>query len=191
VLLHEAPQLGFRISAYDLEPELVVRARLGRYTMKEVHDNPRADAAFIDRTFTAQPDGSFLVRPELAARVQFGVADLLDPALVPHVGMGDVVFAQNLLYHLRPADATRAFAHLVGLLRRPGALFVDGMDLDLRERLTRRHDLRPLDWHISEIHEQARAGRGDAYPWRYYGLEPLRPELRDWRRRYATIFLRD
>lgn len=189
VLAHARPRLAFRIVACDLDPDLVARARAGRYWAKEVHDNPRVDADFIDRTFVRRT-GGYAVRAELQDHVEFLVADLLDPALAVHLGSGDVVFAQNLLYHLRPAAATRAFGHLVSLTRRPGALFVDGMDLDLRERLTRRHELRPLDWRIREIHEQARAGRGDAYPFRYYGLEPLRPELRHWRHRYATIFLR-
>jgi hypothetical protein len=71
------------------------------------------------------------------------------------------------------------------------ALFVDGMDLGLRRKLTRIHGLEPLDYRIEEIHNEARRERGTAWPYEYWGLEPFSKSKRDWKRRYATIFLRE
>jgi hypothetical protein len=64
------------------------------------------------------------------------------------------------------------------------------MDIALRPRLTRAHGLEPLDHLIREIHADARKLRGDPWPWIYWSLEPMDANRRDWKRRYATIYLR-
>jgi len=101
------------------------------------------------------------------------------------------VVAQNFLYHLSRKQSRTAFAHLCALLKPKAALFIDGMDIDLRHALTAKAGLRPLDYLIPEIHADALTLRGAPWPWTYWGLEPLDTARHDWKQRYATIYLRD
>jgi hypothetical protein len=82
------------------------------------------------------------------------------------------------------------FDTVTRLMKPRSVLFVDGMDVDMRERRTRRLGLVPLDYRIERIHDEASIVRGDRYPWQGAGLEPLSTERADWKRRYATIFVR-
>ena len=189
VLLHRRPGLAFDILASDLEAAMIEKAKTARYTSRDVNMMAELDASFVGRTF--EPDGDdFVVRPEIRARVSFAVADVLDPEHIAALGKGDVVVAQNFLYHLHRRDARRAFANIVSLLAPRSALFVDGMDIDLRPRLTHAHGLEPLDHLIPEIHADALKLRGAPWPWTYWSLEPIDTGRRDWKRRYATIYLR-
>ena len=71
----------------------------------------------------------------------------------------------------------------------PG-IVVDGMDVDMRQRRSRAFGLEPLDYEIERIHREAAVVRGERYPWEAAGLEPFSSDRRDWKRRYATIFLK-
>jgi len=201
-LLASCPGLEFAIQAYDIDDEVLARARAGVYTREEVlvgcadgahlhrgEPNDAVDGEFVRRTFEVQGE-RFSVRPRVGDRIRFGVANALDPELPTRAGRADVVFAQNFLYHLGRDDCERAFENVCRLLRPSAALFVDGMDLDLRQALTRRHGLVPLDFEIEAIHAELRRERGWAWPTLYWGLEPLSRYRRDWKRRYATIFIR-
>jgi chemotaxis methyl-accepting protein methylase len=189
LLAHPDPAVRFSIHAYDIDAEMIEEARRARYTREAVHDNPRLDERFLSSTF--ERDGDFyVVRPEVARHVRVAHADVFDPALAAHVGRADIVFVQNVLYHFKPREAARAFRNIVGLLAERAVLFVDGMDLALRTKLTAACGLSPLDYRIEEIHEDAHRVRGSSYPYVYFGLEPLRRDTPDWKRRYATIFVK-
>ena len=69
------------------------------------------------------------------------------------------------------------------------ALDVEGVDLDMRAKMTQGLGLEPLDWQVERIHEEACQVRGPRYPWFATGLEPFEAGRRDRTRRYATIFL--
>ena len=189
VLVHRHPDLQFTIRASDVDPAVLAHARAARYATSEVFANPEIPRAFVAATFD-QVAGGFVVKPDITWRVRFEVADVLDPGLARRVGTADVLMAQNLLYNFPPAQAKRAFANLLTVLRLRSALFVDGMDLGMRQHLTRRAGLAPLDAFAEEIHEAARRERAVSWPWRYYGLEPFNASHRHARWRYATIFLK-
>lgn len=186
-LLHRCPGLSATIDAYDVLDSVLDRAREGRYTAREVLGSVDADAAFVAGTFEREGD-SYRVRPEMLRRVTFARADVLDRNLAAHIGTADIVFAQNLLMNLSRTKARRAFTNIAALLRPRAALFIDGMDLDLRGRCTKRAQLIPLDYRVLEIHEEARSIRGGRYPEDYSGLPPYRPGP-DATRRFCTIFL--
>lgn len=190
LLARPGPAVPFSVHAYDIDPEMIEQARRARYSAAAVHDNPTLSDAFLSSTFERDGD-SYVVRPEIVRRVRIGEANVFDPKLAARVGRADIVFVQNLLYHFKPRDAARAFRNVVELLDERAVLFVDGMDLSLRTKLTKACGLTPLDCRIEEIHEDARRVRGDSYPYVYFGLEPLRRDNRDWKRRYATIFYRN
>jgi hypothetical protein len=76
------------------------------------------------------------------------------------------------------------------LLNSPSAVFLDGMDIDLRQKWTRIDKLLPLNFRVEEIHKEARRARAVGWPYKYWGLEPFRAFRGDWRRRYSTIYLK-
>jgi hypothetical protein len=188
-LLARRPDLRFTIRGFDIDPAVVARAEAGRFTEREVRAQPAATDAFIAATFDRDGD-AYVVKPAIRAHLRFAVADALDPALPERVGPVDVLCCQNVLVNLPRRMAQRAFRNVVRLLRGRAVMLVDGMDLDLRARLTREAGLAPLDWQIREIHEEARALHGQAWPWHYWGIEPFSTRHRDWRWRYATVFLK-
>jgi 2-polyprenyl-3-methyl-5-hydroxy-6-metoxy-1,4-benzoquinol methylase len=99
----------------------------------------------------------------------------------------DLVFAQNVLFHLPRPIAKRAFEALVDLLRPGGTLFVNGMDTDMRAKLTKQYGLEPITERIAEIHEDARVDRGAHWASSYWGRPPLE-KSGDWVRKYCTIY---
>jgi hypothetical protein len=190
VLRHERADLDSTIVAFDAQASMVERARTGLYDRDEIWTDHPIDEGFVAWTFEVE-GGRFRVRPEIADGVRLEVADLNDPTLSERLGKADVVFAQNLLLNKKRAVVPRMFGR-IGCLAKPRAVFfLDGMDLDLRVRLTRRSGMRPLDFRIPEIHEEVRSIRASGWPWHYWGVEPLQPDRRDWKRRYATIFTRE
>jgi hypothetical protein len=114
---------------------------------------------------------------------------MLDAALINAVQAADVVVAQNFLYHLPRPMARRAFAHLFTMMKPRSALLIDGVDLDMRTRLTGEAGLRPCLAGLEQIHAESRAFRGYAWPRIYWGLEAFDSRRGDAQRRYATIFL--
>jgi hypothetical protein len=101
-----------------------------------------------------------------------------------------VVVAQNVLFHLPPPLARRAFDNVVRTLAPTAALFIEGMDQDLRVSLTQAHELQPLVWRSREIYEESRRHIPARWWQFHYGAEPWLPFRRAPWRRYGTIFLK-
>lgn len=189
ILLERLPHLAFTIDAYDIDREVLAVARGGVYPMAQVTKNALVDAAFVAATFDRDGD-NLVVKPRVAERVRFHAADATDPNLRAQIAPADIVFAQNIMCNLRRASSRRVFDNAAALLKPRAALFVDGMDPDMRASRTRKHGLVPLDVNIERIHHEAERVRGERYPGHAAGLEPFDATRRDRNRRYATIFLR-
>jgi chemotaxis methyl-accepting protein methylase len=187
VLQSRHPHLAFRVHGFDIDRDVVAKARTARYTADEIYNNKIITAAFVESTFE-RADGHFTVKPHIAERVEFDTADVLSTDLDVRVGPSDIVFAQNFLFHLKRDAARKALENIARLLRAGGVLFLDGVDLDLRRAFVRRNGLRPLDYEIERIHEEARRARAVGWPYAYWGLEPFHTVRSDWQTRYATIF---
>jgi chemotaxis protein methyltransferase CheR len=188
VLMRYHPELAFQVRGYDIEPGCVEKARLARYQPDEIFNNKVITDDFVRATFDREHD-TYLVKPHIAARVRFGVADVLSRDLLRTVGPCDIVFAQNFLFHLKPALARRAFDNILRLLRPGSLLFADGVDLDLRQRIVTRRGLIPVDYEIERIHNEARRARSVGWPYHYWGLEPFMTSRKHWKQRYATVFV--
>ena len=188
-LAMERPDLEVIIEASDLHPDMVERARAGRYTWDEVTQHHEVPERFIAQTFDR--DGElFVVNERTRSRVRFSCADIVRDDLRARFGEADIVLAQNVLFHLPPPMARRAFANVMATLAPGGALFVEGMDLDLRVALTSAHDLQPLGWRTREIYEESRR-HIPARWWRvYYGAEPWLALRRESQRRYGSVFFK-
>jgi chemotaxis methyl-accepting protein methylase len=187
VLARHAPTLDFHITASDLHAEMVDVANTAVYSARDVLRRA-PPARFIADTFDRHGDG-YRVRSEIRSRVTVKRADLLDPHVVEQFEPADIVFAQNVFCHLTPGHTRIAFHHVMRLACPRAVLFIDGMNLDLREELTAQRGLVPLDFKVREIHAAARGHIGDRWWNYYYGLEPYARWHPSSARRYSTIFL--
>lgn len=189
-LLERWPRLAFTIDAYDVDADVLAIACGGTYSIHTVHANPLVTATFVHNTFEQEGD-RLVVKPEIAGRVRYDLADALSPDIRLQIPLADIVMAQNVMCNLRRPLARRLFGNIAALLKPRSALFIDGMDLDMRERCTRMHGLVPLVYELQRIHEEARLVRGERYPHYATGLEPFSLRPRNHERRYSTIFLRN
>jgi chemotaxis protein methyltransferase CheR len=189
VLQARCPDIRFRIRAFDIVPELVERAKSRRYTRADAYRSPFVTEDFVARTFDIEGD-NYTVRESIASTVEFGVGSILDEPLTASLGQADLVFAQNFLFHLERPQARVAFTHLTRMLRPRAALFIDGMDTDMRIELTRRHALEPVDHLVREVHEDAYANHGNNWATHYWGRVPFSESDRDWLRKFGTVFLK-
>jgi len=190
ILKNRHPDIEFSIHGYDIVKEMIDKAQSACYaSTEEVFNNKMITASFINNTFNIEKH-FYKIKPEIAEHVYFDVADALDPNLKNIIGTSDIVYAQNFFFHMKPKMAKKAFHNICSLLNSKAVLFVDGMDLGIRQNLSRINNLVPLEFKIEEIHNEARIGRTDAWPFTYWGLEPFLTFRREWQRRYSTIFIK-
>ena len=190
-LAHHRPGLAFHIDAFDIDPAVLAVASAAEYTEQQVRGgNPFMTDAFVSRVFDVDGD-RYRVKPEILGHLTYGPGSLLDADYIAHLGRADVVFAQNFLFHLPRRLNAAALRSLCAMLEPRAALFIEGMDEDLRVKLTRRAGLRPLAYRIERIHAEGRERRGAFWPWHYTGLEPWDPARRNRDRWYGTIYLRE
>jgi len=186
-LLTNFPDLKFKIFSYDIDESILDKARIGRYKREQIFDNKLITKEFIENTFKINND-IFEVKNLISKHVNFEKLDVLDREKVSSLGKFDLIFSQNFLFHLKSKDVLKAFSNIVSILKENSVLFIDGIDLELREKLTIKYDLTPYGFNIEKIHNEAREARGAGWPYHYWGLEPFSKDKPDWERRYATIF---
>lgn len=189
VIKSSRPDLEFSVCAYDIDRKMIEKGTNASYRREEIYNNRVITDSFIKNTFDEEK-GAFTIKKGVRSNVKFDYADVLDDRLKETVGPCDVIFAQNFIFHMKRDAARRALDNICALLKPRAAIFVDGVDIDIRRSLTKRHNLAPLDYRIEEIHNEARMARAIGWPYSYWGLEPFLTTRRDWRRRYATVFLK-
>ncbi|WP_226666422.1 CheR family methyltransferase [Microbulbifer aggregans] len=187
VLRRNFPQLEYRIEAFDIVPSVIERAQNPCYSRDEVYQGPFVSETFVSETFDLADD-AYRVKPEILQTISFHVGDMLDANFIDELGQADLVFAQNVLFHLPAQNARRAFANLQCLLKPGAALFVNGMDTDMRVQLTKKFQLQPEAYLIEEIHNDARQDRGDSWAGAYWGRKPFSRRSREWIREHCTIY---
>jgi chemotaxis protein methyltransferase CheR len=188
ILRSHHPNLAFTIHAYDIDKEYVDKARSARYTHEEVFNAEFITADFVNATFDKEND-FYVIKNDITKLVHFDVADALDPELQERVGASDIVYAQHFLIHLGNMLAIKAFNNICRLLNARAALFISDPDLGLRQKLTRRNGLMPLEYKVEEIHNEVGINC-KGWPYLYTGIEPFLIVKKDWQRRYSTIFLK-
>jgi len=190
VLCDRHPTLEFTVKGYDIDQQIIEKAQKGMYLSRdEVFNNRMITREFVRSTF--DDEGAYCrLKESIKAHVSFSIADVLDDNVAEKIEASDIIYAQNFLFHLKPSMAAKALGNICRLLKQRSVLFIDGTDLPLRQRLSRKHQLVPLDYKIEDIHNEARWARAVGWPYHYWGLEPFSTSRLDWKRRYATIFLR-
>lgn len=185
-LISAFPDLAFRVDGFDIDDNMLDIARTGIYKTEILQENGHLPQDFVEETFEETGAG-YVVRDAIRNRLTFSKVDLLDPQQLGKIGRCDILFVQNLFNNLPPHVSVKAFPLLTRLLRPGGYLFVDGMDLGQKVRLTAKAGFIPVTENLETNYELART-YVMSWPWHYSGLEPLDMSRRDRQRRYATIF---
>ena len=84
-------------------------------------------------------------------------------------------------------EAERCLRNIARLVAPKGYLFVSGVDLDVRTKVARDSNWKPVEEQLEEIHEGDPCMRG-FWPFHYGGLEPIDKRRPDWKTRYAATF---
>ena len=187
VLTDKFPNLEFTIHASDIDKELIEKAKNRVYVSEEVTINPFITSEFIEATFDIK-DALYIVKPEIAEKIIFSYQDVLDVDLAS-LGAFDIVYAQNLMVNMKPALANTAYRNIYKLLKNKSVIFLDGVDLDLRWKVTKESGLTPLDYNLEQIYLEVKDCLGE-WPYWYSGLEPLAHTRKDKVRRYSTIYFK-
>ncbi len=188
ILSKYKPDLDFDITCSDLHEKTTAKAISASYKLYEITQGQNIPEDFIDYTFNKTGD-NYTVKDRIKKHVKFVKADLLDPHLANNFVNYDIIYLQNVLFHLPAEQAKQAFSHVLPLLKSRSALFIDGMELDMREELTRQHNLQPLKYKVAEIYRYSRKHIPRDWWNYYYGNEPY-VFFKKWNtRRYCTIFL--
>lgn len=107
------------IVATDVSAATVDRARSGRFSQFEIQ---RGLPIRRMMTWFDQEGTEWVVRPELARRIQFRRHNLAQDAAPP--GKFDLVLCRNVLFYFPPAMRSRAYATLRSAIRDGGALLL-------------------------------------------------------------------
>lgn len=201
ILKSRRPELNFDIHGFDIEAITIDMARKRLFEARHIFNHQNMTDEFVKATFDKVED-KYRVKEEIADHIVFEIDDALDPTLRERMGQADILFAQNFLFHLPPKASKKALENICTLMKTKSALFVDGVDLSIRQSVTLDQGLTPLDFKIEEIHNEMRSvavnssgdyrdTAGSAWPYHYWGLEPFSNKTNDWKRRYATVFIRD
>ena len=182
------PDLDVTAIGFDLSAAALERAQQGCYLR---HDwefrGPIYEDALRD-LFDA--DGQKLrVKDWVRKGTQWTCADACDPRISSALGLYDVVLANNFLIHMKPAQATAVLENVARLVKPGGILVCRGVDLDVRQRVVSRLHLEPVPIRIEQIHDADwHLDTRCFWPWKYFGLEPLNKNRKDWVQRYSSVF---
>lgn len=125
MLLKELSPLGaHKVLATDVDRTVLDRARRGDgYLAADVRNvtPPR-----LQRCFTTAPNGTYAVKPEIKALVEFREHDLLGPAPGQQF---DLVLCRNVVIYFTDDAKRGLYERLANALRPGGALFVGGTEM--------------------------------------------------------------
>jgi hypothetical protein len=172
--------LGIDISGISIQKAVAGIYQLGTMEVEGITHNEN------DRLFARRGD-VLSVQDWLREDTTWHVANACSATLLDEFGPQDVVLANNFLCHMSDDCAEACLRNIVKLVVPNGYLFLWGIDLDVKTRVARAIGLIPVTARIKEIYNADRAAR-EAWPLKYWGIEPMETGRSDWKTRYATVF---
>ena len=116
--LPDAARHDIRILATDIDPDMVAKARAGRYSEERLHGLSSARRA---KFFTAAPAG-FAIRPEVSELLRFGELNLHKPW--PFSGRFDVIFCRNVVIYFDVPMRQTLWGRFASVLNPDGYLMI-------------------------------------------------------------------
>lgn len=164
------PDLKLTIHAVDISKEILEFAQKGVYSLSdpdssrtgsEGGDVEKSDLAWntwrdqnvsifgrLTREEMAalfEVNGDFAkIRPPLREGIRWICADANDPELPKALEYPSIVVANRFLCHMKPQAAEKCLRNIARLVGLGGYLFVSGIDLDVRTRVAREMDWKPV-----------------------------------------------
>jgi SAM-dependent methyltransferase len=185
------PDLKIFLCGVDISKEILKFAEKGLYapTASELVGAPIFErmTAHEKREMFDWEGNQARVTSWLREGIAWRIGDAADPELIRGLGPQDIVVANNFLCHMIPADAEKSLRNIGQMVSPGGYLFVSGVDLDVRTKISLDLGWEPVTELMAEIHDgdpSVRAG----WPCEWWGLEPLNRSRRDWQTRYAAAF---
>ncbi len=123
-LAETLPANDFRVTASDLDTQVLAAARDGVYSLQSV---TKLESGRQKRFFmrgTGRFEGRARVRRELAAHVEFLRVNLMDAQWPIEAGL-DAIFCRNVMIYFDKPTQRRLVERYAGLLK-PGGLFFAG-----------------------------------------------------------------
>lgn len=181
------PEGKVRALGIDISESSIRTAARGVYALdgRELMGVPEPT---LERLFTRQEDAR-KVQDWLREGVTWRVGDASSPELVADLGQQDIVLANNFLCHMPPQRAKACLENIVRLIAPNGYLFVSGIDLDLRSRAVKELGLSPVGAKFDTIYAADESAL-KAWPFHYWGIEPINRNAPDWPVRYTSVFRR-
>jgi hypothetical protein len=185
------PDLKLILHAVDISQDVLKLAENGVYTraisqFAGTDMFERLTENEIEKLFDRQGN-ALAVKSWIKEGMRWHVGDVGKPEIISALGPQDIVVANNFLCHMNSYVAERCLRNIARLVAPNGYLFVSGLDLDIKTRVAKELDWKPMQELLEEIHDgdpRMRSG----WPFNYSSVEPLNKKRQDWRFRYASAF---
>ena len=112
----------WEILASDISLRMLQRAKAGHYQLDRTHHIPATYLSRFCLKGVQSQKGTFLVKPELRARLTLRQINLNEP--LPGIGQFDLVFLRNVLIYFSAETKRQVVTRLLGALRPGGYLIV-------------------------------------------------------------------
>jgi chemotaxis protein methyltransferase CheR len=113
---------AWEVLASDLSTRVLERARSGHYPMARARTIARGCLEAHCLKGTGRHDGTFLVAPHVASRVQFSQINLNEP--LPRIGEFDVIFLRNVMIYFDAPTKQQVMDRILACLRPGGHLMI-------------------------------------------------------------------
>jgi len=120
--LARPPARGFRILATDISTRVLEVARRGVYPVARFDEVPEAMRRAHLLRGRGESEGSYKVKPDLAAHIDFERCNLIEP--FPERGLFHVIFCRNVMMYFDKPTQQEIVRRLGARLERGGYLFV-------------------------------------------------------------------
>jgi len=178
------PTQAVQALGIDLVEECVQAASLGVYPFRVIEVAAVSENSHPG-LFTKEGK-TLVVQGWLRETVTWTVGNAFSPDLAARFGVHDVVFANNFLFQMPPDRAESCLRNLTQLVAPNGYLVVSGVDLELRSRVMGELGYVAVTTRWEEIH--AAEDVHNAWPLRFWGLEPIDKTRPDSPACYTTVF---
>ncbi len=179
------PSLNLHIHGYDINEAAVTTAKEARYPsdsqlLSKMTAEEQADLFDTDGEFSR-------VKPMYREGITWEWQDPTKDPNLSSLPKQDIVLANRLLFHMYRDEQRQTLAAIATMVRPGGYLLVSGVDLDIRTKLAKKNGWVPITDLVEEIHTGDETMTID-WPLKYWGLEPLDKNQKDWPLRYCPVF---